>query len=67
MKLSFEKIKELIIGAARIEEENGCLKPYRFTKEQQQLYKEKREKHYTKTLSSSGIKLLFKTDSEKMF
>lgn len=67
MKLSFDKIKELIIGAARIEEENGCLKPYRFTKEQQQLYKEKREKHYTKTLSSSGIKLLFKTDSEKMF
>ncbi len=67
MKLSSDKIKELIIGAARIEEENGCVKPYRFTKEQQQLYKVKREKHYKKTLSSSGIKLLFKTDSEKMF
>ena len=37
MKLSFNQIKEISTGCARVEEENGFVNFYRFTKEQEEL------------------------------
>lgn len=67
MKLSFEKIKEIATGAVRIEEENNSVRLYRFTKEQEELYRTTDEAFYNKTFSTAGIKLLFKTNSKKLF
>ncbi len=67
MKLNFEQIKNIIIGAVRIEEESGAVRAYRFTKEQDELYKARNPDFYHKSLTSAGIKLLFKTDSKNLF
>ena len=67
MKLSFNQIKELVTGAVRVEEENGSVRLYRFTKEQEELYKLTNQDFYNKTFSTAGIRLLFKTDSKNLF
>ena len=67
MKLSFEQIKEITTGAARVEEKDGIVNFYRFTKEQDALYGERTPGMYMKTLATSGIKLSFKTNSKKIF
>ncbi len=67
MLLSFEKIKELVIGAARIEEENGAVRPYRFTKEQSELYRVTSEGFYCRSLATAGIRLMFETDSKTLY
>ncbi len=67
MKLTLKQIKEITTGAARVEEQDGAVRFYRFTKEQEELYKVTSENFYTKTFSAAGIKLSFKTDSKKMF
>lgn len=67
MKLSFNQIKEVITGATRIEEENGIVELYRFTKEQEELYKLANSDFYKKTFTTAGIKLSFKTDSKNLF
>ncbi len=66
MKLGLEKIREITAGAARVEEENGEFHFYRFTSEQEKLYKP-RVDFYFKTFSTSGIKFCFKTDSKKIY
>ena len=35
MKLNLNQIKQITIGAVRVEEENGLVNLYRFTKEQE--------------------------------
>lgn len=67
MKLSFEEISGIVTGAVRIEQENGLIKLYRFTKEQEELYKTLHSYFYEKLLSSAGIKLLFKTNSKNLY
>lgn len=67
MKLNSDKIKEISSGAVRVEEENGKIGLYRFTKEQEELYKVTNQDFYEKTFCTSGIKLLFRTDSKKLF
>ena len=67
MKLSFEKIKEITTGAVDFLTEDGCLCLKRFTKKQEELYKVTNTEFYEKTFSTSGIKLLFKTDSKSLF
>lgn len=66
MKLSFEQIKEITCGAVRTEYENGAVRFYRFTKEQEELYKITNEDFYYKALSTAGIKLVFKTNSKNL-
>ena len=39
MKLSLEKIREMTTGAVRIEEKEGAIYFYRYTKEQDERYK----------------------------
>ncbi len=66
MKLSFNQIKEISTGCARVEEENGFVNFYRFTKEQEELYKMAEERFYDRTFTTAGVKLFFKTDTKKL-
>lgn len=66
MELGFDKIKEIVTGGVRIEEENGSIKLYRFTKEQEELYRVTSQEFYGKSLSAAGIKLSFQTDSKSL-
>jgi len=54
------------MGAVRIREENGLVRLFRFTEEQQALYKTVSPNFYTKALSSAGMKLCFRTDSKRL-
>ena len=65
-KLDFEQIKPLTFGAARIEEKDGKISFFRFTKEQQDLYKSACLDFYMKSFSTSGISLEFETDSDNL-
>ncbi len=64
--LNFEQIKKLVHGAAYIEEGDGAISFFRFTKEQQELYKTVSQDFYTKCFATSGISLEFETDSENL-
>ena len=65
-KLDFELIKKLTFGAARIEENDGKISFFRFTKQQQDLYKSACLDFYMKSFSTSGISLEFETDSDNL-
>ena len=64
--LNFEQIKTLVHGAARVEEGDGKISFFRFTEEQQELYKSVYTDFYNKSFSTSGIYLEFDTDSENL-
>lgn len=66
MDLTLNQIKEIVTGAPRIEETVDGISFYRFTKEQDEMYKERSADFHNKSLGSAGIKLLFKTDSENL-
>ncbi len=70
MKLTLEQIKAIATGTVRAEEEEGKIRLYRFTKEQEELYKavsiEKNRGFYDRSLATSGIRLRFKTNSESL-
>ena len=63
MKLTENEIRQIIIGAVRITEENGAVTPYRFTVGQEELYRERWADFLLRSLASAGIKLSFETDS----
>lgn len=63
-RLNIDEIKQIVHGVARIEEVDGKIVFYRFTKEQQELYKGVSEDFYIKTFATSGVSLEFDTDSE---
>lgn len=67
MNLSFEKISELVTGAAYIEIADDLLKLHRFNKAEEELYQKERSIFLPKVCATSGIKLSFKTDSENLF
>ena len=67
MKLTLNQIREITKGAVRIEEENGEIRFYRFTKEQEELYKVTNEDFYIKTFATAGVKLCFKTDTKSLY
>lgn len=66
--LTFEQIKSIVHGAARVELNNGEICLERFTKEQQELYKKvSPNDFYIKTFATAGITLEFETESENLF
>lgn len=67
MKLDFNQIKEITMGAVSVREEDGMISLKRFTQEQEDLYKARGQEVYNRIFSTSGIKLLFKTDSKNLF
>lgn len=63
MKLTLEQISSALRGAVRVEENDGKICLYRFTKEQEELYKVRSADFYSKSFSTSGVILEFTTDS----
>ena len=64
--LNLEQIKKIVHGAALVEEGDNGISFFRFTKEQQELYKNSSEDFYTKTFATAGISLEFETESENL-
>ena len=67
MKLNINDLKNVACGAVRIEETEGGYAFYRFTKEQEEMYKGRNTDFYKKTFSPSGVVLRFETDSTVLF
>ncbi len=67
MKLSISQIKAVTLGAVRIEEKKDGIHFYRFTEQQEELYKKRRDDFYIKTFSASGVKIRFRTNSQSLF
>ena len=70
MKLNTEVVKSITMGAVRVEENNEGISFFRFTREQEEYYKEvsiKQERKFSdRSLTSAGIRLMFKTDSKTL-
>ncbi len=64
MVLDLEKIKEITLGAVRVESKDDGFHFYRFTSAQEELYKNRSDDFYKKTFATSGVQFSFKTDSE---
>lgn len=67
MNLDISQIRNITIGAVRIEEIDHEIHFYRFTKEQEQLYKDRSDDFYNKSFATSGIQIRFCTDSQTLF
>ena len=67
MKLTTEQIISIVCGAVRTCEEDGLVRLFRFTEEQEALYKTVSPEFYAKSLSSAGMRLSFRTDSQQLF
>ena len=63
MKLTFEQIKAVTLGAVRVEETQGGIRFCRFTKAQEDLYDSYSQDFLKKSFSTAGICLRFRTDS----
>jgi len=66
MKLNFEQISSVCLGAARVCETINGICMHRFTEEQEEIYKKVREDFYKQSLATAGIKLCFETDSSSL-
>jgi len=67
MKLNLLDFENISSGAVRVEEREEGFFFYRFTKAQEEMYKERSADFYRKTFSTSGITLRFETDSTSLF
>ena len=67
MKLKIAQIREIAFGVDRVEEINGAFVFHRFTHEQEEMYKVRRDDFYLKVFSPSGVCLRFSTNSENLF
>lgn len=67
MELNINQIKEIATGVVRVESCDGLIRLYRFTKEQEEFYKNRNSEFYEKSFCTAGIRLAFETDSENLF
>ena len=71
MQLTFEQIKAITCGAVRILQEEKGLRFWRFTKEQEEMYKPTRAatgmNYASRSSASAGVKFAFRTDSTKLY
>ncbi len=66
MKLTFEQIEKITTGTARIIKGENGVEFYRFTEEQEHFEKVRVDDLYQRSLTSSGVSMYFKTDSETL-
>lgn len=70
MKLTAEQIKSIVKGAVRVEEKNGAVHLFRFTKEQENIYLNRTTPSgkplWDKTPATAGIRLEFVTTSRTL-
>ena len=64
MKLTFEQIKQITVGAAYVEENEVGVGFHRFTKEQEDAYKSYSDDFYKKCFAPAGVRIELVTDSE---
>ena len=66
MKLTYDQIRAVTMGAVRIEEDAGTIRFFRFTEAEQQMYKARREESWIRSFATAGIRLEFDTDSSSL-
>ena len=66
MNLNLSQIKAITTGVVRVEQSENEIHFYRFTKEQEELYKNRRDDFYLKTFATSGIRMCFRTNSQTL-
>ena len=67
MELTYEQIKAIACGAVRYTIEEDGITFHRFTQAQHDMYKKKDEGFFDKSKTSSGVKLVFRTDSKMLY
>lgn len=67
MTLTLAQIQAVTCGAVSVTEEQDGIHFYRFTQEQMDLYEKEHQEHFVKTLSTAGIRLRFRTDSQSLY
>jgi len=67
MKLNFDQICSVCLGAVRAKEMEDGVRLYRFTEEQEEIYRQRKTAFYNKTFATAGMKLYFETDSCSLF
>lgn len=67
MKLSYEQIRSISLGTVRTMETENGVRLYRFTEEQEEIYRQANADFYKKTFSLAGMKMYFETDSRSLF
>ena len=66
MKLSFEQLKKIATGVARVERDGDGIRFFRFTEAQESLYKRTNADFYAKSFATAGVRLSFLTDSKTL-
>ena len=66
MRLDSSKIKSITLGAVRVEENENGISFHRFTEEQEKKYYDRWSEYYLRALAPSGVRLRFRTDSQKL-
>ena len=66
MRLSFKQIQSITKGASRITECDGKISFFRFTQEQQEIYRERSADFYKKTFATAGVRLECITNSRSL-
>ena len=67
MKLNFDQICSICLGAVRAKETEDGIRLYRFTEEQEEIYRQTNTDFYNKSFTTAGMKLYFETDSQSLF
>ena len=67
MNLNLSQIRDITTGAVRIEKIDNGIHFYRFTKQQEELYKNRSDDFYKKTFATSGVQMRFRTNSQTLF
>lgn len=67
MNLTLEHVKAITVGAAEVEQtSNGRFLFWRFTQEQRDLYVNRGNDAYLRSLATAGVRLAFQTDSTRL-
>lgn len=66
MKLDFQQMQSIALGVERMAETERGVDFFRFTEEQEALYKERSADFYKKSFASAGVQLRFRTDSRNL-
>lgn len=67
VNLNSDQIKDIATGAVRVSEKNGEVELYRFSLDQEELYRYRSQDFYKKTFATAGVRLQFRTNSKRLF
>ena len=63
MRLTYNQICSVTLGAVRMEQTNGEIRFFRFSEQEQQMYRMRREESWLRSFATAGIRLEFDTNS----